>query len=180
VDEEDFPSPFLQDFADLSCEGFESWILDLIATRELLDEELTIRSQLDLACSELYSTTDSEECGSVFGDIISRMSDILVSPLEGMSCIICDEYSTSCNSRISPCTAICVDYEFHGRCLYELLEPEELRSQIIYKREVPLLHFFIDGTSSPVIYRAKSVRSLLCQTIMRMVASFFVFCTISR
>lgn len=111
----DLPSPRLQHIAYTSSKFFELWILDLISSSKLLDDEFRIRTKLYLRRTEFDRSSDTEESRSILSDIIGRMSDIFMAFLERLPPCIGDEYPTTRRSGISSRSTIRKYYDFHTK-----------------------------------------------------------------
>ena len=70
-------SHFFEICDDAFCfliEYFESGVLDLVDSLELFDDEFTIHDEMDFCCSELFRSSESEDCPHVFCLVIGRRS----------------------------------------------------------------------------------------------------------
>ncbi len=103
-----FSSPLPDSFSDFSCEFFQLWIFYLISSCKLLYDKLGVSTEIYLSSTELDSTSDPEECCSIFGDIIGRVTDIFVSTLESFSAMVRYKNPTPRRSRISTRSSVCI------------------------------------------------------------------------
>jgi len=105
-------SPFGDDCLNLEKYFFEVGIFDLVVPRKLLDRELTIRKERNLACAKFDGASDAKKYRRVFCDIVRRGSDILVAFFDGTTIRIREENPTSRDTGIAARTAVSVDTYF--------------------------------------------------------------------
>ncbi len=110
-----FSSPWSYIFPNFDSNLLEFYIFDLIPSSELLDDELRIRPELYLCRTEFDGTSDAEKCGTIFGDIIGRMTDILMTFLDRDSLLIDDKNPTPWRSRISSRSSVCIYDKVHKK-----------------------------------------------------------------
>jgi hypothetical protein len=107
----DLPSP-ISDMPVYFCmDLFKGDIFDLVVPRELFDHELTISTELYLSSTELDRTCDTEESGSIFGDIVGGDTDVFEALFYRVPVHICDKNPAPRRSRIPARTPIRIDYQ---------------------------------------------------------------------
>jgi hypothetical protein len=110
---ENISPPIFQHKQYISGDFFESRIFYLISSRKLFYKEFWISAKLYRCSSQFYGPTNTEECSSIFSNIICRMTYIFMSSFLRISILIRDKYTTTSRSWVSSSSSIAIDYKFH-------------------------------------------------------------------